>query len=192
MEALDFLADQIKKCQLCRLGATRTNAVPGAGNHQAEVMFVGEGPGKNEDLQGLPFIGAAGKFLDKCLASVGWSRETIFITNVVKCRPPENRDPLPDEITTCCDNYLRNQIRLIKPLIIVTLGRHSLEFFLPGKKISEVHGKALRSKGENGTQVYYALYHPAAALYNGSLQSVLLEDFARLPKLIQQLKETHA
>ncbi|MBI4835988.1 MAG: uracil-DNA glycosylase [Candidatus Abawacabacteria bacterium] len=192
MEALNFLAEQIKKCHLCRLGDTRTNAVPGYGNPESPVLFVGEGPGKNEDEKGLPFVGAAGKFLDKCLDSIGWKREDVFITNVVKCRPPENRDPLPDEITTCCNNYLKNQIRLIKPLLIVTLGRHSLELFLPGKKISEVHGKAMRTQGENGLQVYLALYHPAAALYNGGLQSVLLADFQKIPALLEQLKNTNA
>lgn len=192
MEALQFLADQIRKCHLCRLGETRTNAVPGAGNPQSPVIFVGEGPGKNEDEQGLPFVGASGKLLDKCLASIGWKREDIFITNVVKCRPPENRDPLPDEKDTCCTNYLNNQIRLIKPLLIITLGRHSMNYFLPDMKISAVHGKPLRRSGADGPQVYYPLYHPAAALYNGSLQSVLFEDFARIPRLLEQLKTSHA
>lgn len=192
MEALDFLAQQIKICKLCRLGENRLNAVPGVGNHEAKVVFVGEGPGKNEDEQGLPFVGASGKFLDKCFASIGWKREDIFITNVVKCRPPENRDPLPDEVTTCCSNYLNNQIKLIKPLVIVTLGRHSLGYFVPNKKISEVHGKALRVFHDDEEQIFYPLYHPAAALYNGSLQSVLLEDFSRIPQLLQQLTQPNA
>ncbi len=192
MEALDFLAAQIKICKLCRLSENRTNAVPGYGNHEAKVVFVGEGPGKNEDEQGKPFVGASGKFLDKCFASIGWSREDIFITNVVKCRPPENRDPLPDEISVCCLNYLNNQIKLIKPVIIVTLGRHSLGYFVPNKRISEVHGKALRVQYNNEPQVIYPLYHPAAALYNGSLQSTLLEDFARIPQLLSQLTSSHA
>lgn len=192
MEALQFLADQIKKCHLCRLGDTRTNAVPGSGNHLSPVVFVGEGPGKNEDEQGLPFVGASGKLLDKCLASIGWKREDIFITNVVKCRPPENRDPLPDEKDVCCTNYLNNQIRLMKPLLIVTLGRHSMNYFLPEIKISEAHGKALRRDWDGSSQVFYPLYHPAAALYNGSLQSVLFEDFTRIPLLLKQLTQHHA
>lgn len=192
MEALDLLAAQIRICKLCRLSETRTNAVPGFGTHTSPIVFVGEGPGKNEDEQGNPFVGASGKFLDKCFASIGWKREDVFITNIVKCRPPENRDPFPDEIATCCTNYLDNQIKLIKPKVIVTLGRHSLTYFLPNTKISEVHGKAQEVQKNNETQVYYPLYHPAAALYNGSLQSVLLEDFSRLPQLLEQLTKNHA
>lgn len=194
METLEQLAAAIKVCTLCRLCQGRTNAVPGVGDPRAKVVFIGEGPGKNEDLKGEPFVGAAGKFLDKMLTSIGWTRDNIFITNVVKCRPPENRDPLPDEIDTCYTNYLKKQLLVMKPLLIVTLGRHSMNIFLPGKKISDIHGHAVRTKGieEGQTQVYFPLYHPAAALYNGGLQSVLMADFQKIPALLEQLKSSHA
>lgn len=193
MDTLAALAEAIKVCKLCRLCEGRTNAVPGSGNYQSEVVFIGEGPGKNEDLQGKPFVGAAGKFLDKMLASIGWTREDIFITNVVKCRPPENRDPLPDEISTCYTNYLQKQLAIMKPLLIVTLGRHSMNIFLPEKKISEIHGHAIRTKGADGQpQVFFPLYHPAAALYNGGLQTTLMADFQKIPQLLAQLKSSHA
>ncbi len=193
MDTLESIAAAIKVCKLCRLCEGRMNAVPGIGNPHAEVVFIGEGPGKNEDLKGEPFVGAAGKFLDKMLASIGWTRADIFITNVVKCRPPENRDPLPDEIDTCSSNYLKKQLAIIKPLLIVTLGRHSMNIFLPGQKISDIHGHAIRTKGiDNNAQVYFPLYHPAAALYNGGLQSVLMADFQKIPQLLTQLKSSHA
>lgn len=193
MDTLAALAEAIKVCKLCRLCEGRTNAVPGSGNYQSEVVFIGEGPGKNEDLQGKPFVGAAGKFLDKMLASIGWTREDIFITNVVKCRPPENRDPLPDEISTCYTNYLQKQLASMKPLLIVTLGRYSMNIFLPEKKISEIHGHAIRTKGAGGQpQVFFPLYHPAAALYNGGLQTTLMADFQKIPQLLAQLKSSHA
>lgn len=193
MDTLLDLAEQIRTCQLCRLCEGRTNAVPGSGSHQTKLVFVGEGPGKNEDEQGVPFVGASGKFLDKMLASINLSRSDIFITNIVKCRPPNNRDPLPDEISTCSDRYLKNQLQLLKPLIIVTLGRHSMNYFLPNKKISEAHGKAIHIKGIDGhPQVYFPLYHPAAALYNGSLQSTLMADFQKIPQLLEQLISSHA
>jgi len=153
MDSLQEIAEQVKMCRQCRLCEGRTNAVPGIGNPQAEVVFIGEGPGKSEDELGMPFVGAAGKFLDKMLASIGWTRDDVFITNVVKCRPPENRDPLPDEIQAC-SQYLARQLVLLKPLIIATLGRHSMGIFFPDKKISEMHGKAIRTKGVNGPQVY--------------------------------------
>lgn len=193
MDTLANLAEAIKICTLCRLCEGRTNAVPGSGNYQAQVVFIGEGPGKNEDLQGVPFIGAAGKFLDKMLASIGWTRDDIFITNVVKCRPPENRDPQPDEISTCYTNYLQKQLQIMQPVLIVTLGRHSMNIFLPGKKISDIHGQAVQTKGPDGTpQVFFPLYHPAAALYNGGLQSTLMTDFQKIPQLLVQLKSSHA
>ncbi len=193
METLLDLAEQIRTCQLCRLCEGRTHAVPGSGNHQSKLVFVGEGPGKNEDEQGEPFVGASGKFLDKMLASINLARSDIFITNIVKCRPPNNRDPLPDEIATCGDQYLKKQLLLLNPLVIVTLGRHSMNYFLPNQKISEVHGKAIRTTGLDGNpQVYFPLYHPAAALYNGSLQSTLMADFQKIPQLLEQLISSHA
>ncbi len=189
MDTLQEIAEQIKVCRNCRLCEGRTNAVPGVGNPAAEVVFIGEGPGKKEDELGVPFVGAAGKFLDKMLASIGWTRDNVFITNVVKCRPPENRDPLPDEIKTC-NPYLVRQLSLMKPLIIATLGRHSLGIFLPDRRISDVHGQPIRTKGVSGPQVYLPLYHPAAALYNGGLQATLMADFQKIPQLLQQLKDS--
>lgn len=171
----------------CRLRETALQAVPGDGSASAEIMFVGEAPGKNEDEQGRPFVGAAGKFLAEMLATINLKREDIYITNVVKYRPPNNRDPEPDEIEACMP-WLHEQIKIIRPKIIVTLGRHALEHFIPGKKISEVHGHAFRRKFEDiGEQVFFALYHPAAALYNGSMRTTLLADFKKIPKVIARL-----
>ncbi|MBP7057085.1 uracil-DNA glycosylase [Candidatus Gracilibacteria bacterium] len=193
MDTLLDLAEQIRTCKQCRLCEGRIHAVPGSGSDQTKLVFVGEAPGKNEDEQGEPFIGASGKFLDKMLASINLSRSDIFITNIVKCRPPKNRDPLPDEISNCGDRYLKNQLQLLKPLVIVTLGRHSMNYFLPNQKISEAHGQVIRAEGIDGqSQVYFPLYHPAAALYNGSLQSTLMADFQKIPQLLEQLISSHA
>lgn len=183
--ALNDLARTIKTCTLCRLCEGRTNAVPGEGNPRAEVVFVGEGPGKNEDEQGVPFCGASGKFLDELLASIGMRRSDVFITNIVKCRPPGNRDPLPDEKAICAMTYLDKQLALIKPKLIVTLGRHALGHFIPNLKISEVHGQPKRYKG----QVYMALYHPAVALYNGSMRETLLEDFQNITRTLTTISQ---
>ena len=180
---LDGLAEAIRSCTLCRLCEGRTNAVPGSGSYSAEVVFIGEGPGKNEDEQGIPFCGASGKFLDELLASISLRREDIFITNIVKCRPPGNRDPLPDEKQICAESYLEKQLALIKPKLVVTLGRHALTHFIPDLKISEVHGQPKRYRG----QVYLALYHPAVALYNGGMRQILKEDFLRIPKVIAKI-----
>ena len=184
---LDLLADQIRTCTLCRLCEGRTNAVPGSGSYQAEVVFVGEGPGKSEDEQGIPFCGASGRLLDQMLESISLSRESVFITNIVKCRPPGNRDPLPDEKEICATNYLDKQLALIKPKLIVTLGRHAMSHFLPDNlKISEVHGQPKRHKG----QVYLALYHPAVALYNGGMRATLQEDFSIIPRVLRTLSKS--
>lgn len=177
------ISDQIKECKKCVLCQKRIQAVPGAGSLNAEIMFVGEGPGKNEDEQGMPFVGQAGKLLDELLLSIGLKREDVFITNIVKCRPPDNRDPLDEEKQTCSP-YLDKQIDIIKPLVIVTLGRHSMNYFLPMCKISLDHGRAKRLNGK----VFYPVYHPAAALYTGSLKKVLLEDFKKIPQLIELIK----
>ena len=182
---LEVIAAQVRKCTACRLCETRTKAVSGVGAASAKVMLIGEGPGKNEDLKGEPFVGAAGKFLDTMLAEVGWQRSDVFITNVVKCRPPQNRDPELDEVETCTSLYLFKQIALIKPLVIVPLGRHALGRFVPGVSISAVHGKAMRRNG----QVYFAMYHPAVALYNGSTRETLIKDFKKLPKLLRLIEE---
>ncbi len=179
-------AQMILECP-CSLRDSATQAVPGEGSATADIMFIGEAPGKNEDLQGVPFVGAAGKFLNEMLATIGLQREDIYITNIVKYRPPENRDPLPKEIAACMP-WLHEQIRIIQPKIIVTLGRHAMEHFIPGKKISEVHGQAFRRNFPDiGPQVFFALYHPAAALYNGGMRQTLIEDFKKIPAVIKKL-----
>jgi len=157
-------------------------AVPGEGHPSTEVLFVGEAPGLNEDRQGRPFVGAAGRFLDELLGSIGWSRDEVFITNVVKCRPPQNRDPKPDEIAACAP-YLGRQLEVLEPRLVVTLGRHSMGRFLPGTRIGQVHGTVHRAPEGTpapGAQVF-AMYHPAAALHQGSLKATLLDDMAQVP-----------
>jgi DNA polymerase len=183
-DSLVKIAQEAAVCQKCPLSKTRTNAVPGAGNPEADIMFIGEGPGRNEDLQGLPFVGAAGKVLDGLLASINLKREDVFIANVVKCRPPMNRDPLPEEVAACAD-YLSRQVALIKPKIIVLLGRHAMERFLPGLKISVDHGKPKR----RGGQVYFPIYHPAAAIYQRSLMETLEKDFKKIPQIINLMEK---
>lgn len=178
----DDLTQQISGCARCALCHSRTQAVPGVGSRQAEIMFIGEGPGKDEDAKGEPFVGAAGKFLTQMLGEIGMKREDVYITNVVKCRPPNNREPMEWEIEAC-NPYLVQQIKWIKPKIICTLGRYSMGLFLPGLKISECHGQAKRARGPCGQarQVYFPLYHPAVALYNGGMRSVLQRDMQKLP-----------
>ena len=172
---------------LCELRKTALNVVPGIGSADARLLFIGEAPGKKEDETGEPFVGAAGKFLNEMLASIGLNREDIYITNVVKYRPPNNRDPLPEEVAACWP-WLRAQVELIAPKIIVLLGRHALERFVPGKRISVEHGKAFRrTVPDLGTYVFFALYHPAAALYNGSMRETLMKDFAKMPKILEML-----
>lgn len=181
---LEQLAGQIKTCTACRLHEGRTNAVPGEGNPSADIMFIGEGPGQKEDETGRPFVGAAGKFLEELLGAIHLTRRDVFIANVVKCRPPGNRDPEPDEVETCTAKYLFAQIKLIQPKLIATLGRHSMHRFLPENfRISEVHGKPFRRNG----QVYLPLYHPAAALYQGSLRETLKADFKRIPAILKKI-----
>ncbi len=180
---LKNLKDQILKDGICpELASTATQLVFGDGNPDAQIVFIGEAPGKNEDLKGLPFVGAAGKFLDEMLATINLERDDIYITNIVKYRPPNNRDPLPEEKSAFLP-YLQQQMAIIQPKVIVTLGRHSMECFLPGLKISEVHGQAKRKNG----QVYLPLFHPAAALYNGGMRQTLLDDFATIPAVIEAI-----
>lgn len=181
---LDKLAKQIKVCTLCELHRSRTEAVPGEGPAQAEIMFIGEGPGASEDKQGRPFVGASGKFLDQLLEQAGVTRTEVFITNVVKCRPPGNRDPLPDEVETCTSNYLQNQIKMINPSIIVTLGRHSMGLFFKGAKITQIHGQ-MRKVDD---RFVIAMFHPAAALHQLSLKSTVMADFAKLPELLKEAR----
>ena len=188
-EELKKLNDQTLSCQKCDLRQTCSQVVPGAGSAEAEIMFIGEGPGKEEDKQGIPFVGAAGKFLDEMLEMISLKREDVYIANVVKCRPPNNRDPLPEEAEACWP-WLERQIKIINPKLIVTLGRHSLGRFLPGQKISQIHGKALRrAVPKMGIRIFYALYHPAAALYNGSMREVLIKDFKKIPKVLEAVKK---
>lgn len=188
-EQLTELNKKMLSCRKCSLRASCTQVVPGEGNAEAEVMFIGEGPGKKEDETGQPFVGAAGKFLDEMLGAIKLKRENIYIANVVKCRPPENRDPLPKEVEACW-SWLEAQIKLIQPKLIVTLGRHSMERFLSGQKISQMHGKAMRKDFPGmGKQVFLALYHPAAALYNGGMRETLIKDFKKIPKVLKAIKK---
>ena len=172
---LSEVAAAVRGCTDCPLSEGRTNAVPGDGNPSSEIMFVGEGPGYYEDVQGLPFVGQAGQLLNELLAEIGLRREDVYITNVVKCRPPRNRDPQPDEIGEC-SKYLDRQIELIDPKVIVTLGRYSMDRFFPGQRISRIHGEARRV----GERMVVPMYHPAAALHQPSLRRTLSDDFAKI------------
>ncbi len=183
-DALEKIAAEISTCKLCDLWKGRTHAVPGAGDIHAEIMFVGEGPGYNEDKQGLPFVGRSGDYLEALLKLLKLKRDDVFITNVVKCRPPENRDPLPAEINTC-KPYLDQQINLIDPLMIVTLGRFSMARYFPNGKITQIHGQA---KIENG-RAYYPLFHPAAVLRNPDLQPKMEADFKRIPEVLEKIRQ---
>ncbi len=182
-EALQVLHREVLSCQKCGLHATRTNAVPGTGPCPADVMIVGEAPGFNEDMQGKPFVGAAGKLLDTLLAGIGLRREDVYVTNVLKCRPPQNRDPMPNEAETCAP-YLERQLRLIQPKVVLILGRHALERLLPGHgPISRVHGRMV----EKGGVKYVALFHPAAALHNASLVDDLQRDFDGVKRYLDEV-----
>jgi uracil-DNA glycosylase family 4 len=182
-EELIQLHQTIRSCKNCGLHATRTQAVPGVGPCPADLMIVGEAPGFNEDRQGEPFVGAAGKLLDTLLARIGLSRADVYITNVLKCRPPMNRDPMPNE-AEACSPYLKQQLALIKPKVVLILGRHALERLMPGQgSISRIHGSLIR----RGDVAYVPLYHPAAALHNGSLVADLEHDFDQLKRYLDQL-----
>jgi uracil-DNA glycosylase family 4 len=184
---LDKVRRAIVDNNICpELAATATNLVMGDGNIDAEIMFIGEAPGKNEDEQGLPFVGAAGKFLNEMLAQAGMARSDVYITNIVKYRPPNNRDPLPEEKAAFWP-YLLKQLQIIQPKVVITLGRHSMEYFLPDMKISLVHGQAKRIKFGDDKIVIVPLYHPAAALYNGSMRQTLVDDFLMVPEIIKKL-----
>lgn len=167
------------------LRQSATQLVFGDGNPDAELVFIGEAPGKNEDIQGKPFVGAAGKFLDEMLAMIDLKRPDVYITNIVKYRPSGNRDPYPDEKQIFLP-YLKSQLEVIQPVLVVTLGRHSLNCFLPDLSISQCHGQPKRFKD----QVYLPLFHPAAALYNGSMRQTLIDDFALIPAIIEKIKSS--
>lgn len=183
-ETLAQIAKEVAVCQKCALYHSRKHAVPGEGPADAEIMFIGEGPGFYENEQGRPFVGAAGQFLDQLLAQAGLKRTDVWIGNVVKCRPPANRDPQPEELAAC-DAYLERQIRAINPKIIITLGRYSMAKYMPGAKISAVHGQMRRI----GDRYVIAMFHPAAALHQASLKPAILADFAKLPELLGRARK---
>lgn len=181
---LEEISTKVQACTLCPLYEQATRGVPGEGNPNADIFFIGEGPGKKEDELGRPFVGAAGKLLEQLLQHIGLTRNDVFIGNVVKHRPPGNRDPLPEEAAACWP-YLAKQVEIIQPKIIVLLGRHSLARFLPGKVISQVHGKPFRKEN----LIYYPMYHPAAALYNGGLRETMFQDAARIPVILKKISK---
>lgn len=180
--ALEGIAAEVRVCTKCRLHQTRTRAVPGEGDPETEVVFVGEGPGFNEDREGRPFIGRAGDLLVKLLASIGWKRSDVFITNVVKCRPPDNRDPQPDEIAACAP-FLRRQLEVLDPAVVVTLGRFSMATFMPGARISQAHGTVRAADPATGaaSALVFAMYHPAAALRTPAIERDSYADIAAVP-----------
>lgn len=184
---LAAIAQEIRQCRLCRLYENTTNPVPGAGSPNAEIMFIGEGPGFHEDKQGLPFVGRSGDYLTNLLSLIGIKRAEVFIGNVVKHRPPDNRDPQPDEILAC-KAFLDRQIAVINPLLIVTLGRFSMARYFPNSKISQIHGKPKF----DGDRAYYPLFHPAAVLRNPGLQRDMENDIRRIPELLEKLRAIRA
>ena len=186
-QEVEQLYDEVRGCQRCTLARTRTLAVPGEGPLDAEVMFIGEAPGVNEDRQGRPFVGQAGAFLEELLGEAGLTRPEVYICNVLKCRPPGNRDPLPTEIEACSD-YLSAQIRLIDPLLIVTLGRYSMSRFFPNQAISRIHGRPREANG----RILVPMYHPAAALHQQRLRGVIIDDFRTLPELLERARAARA
>lgn len=191
-DSLKKIENEVEKCRACKLYSGRNKTVPGEGSPKADVFFIGEGPGKNEDLEGRPFVGAAGKFLEEMLSVIGSNRQDVFIGNVVKCRPPMNRDPEEDEIKSC-ERYLYRQLKEIKPKLIVTLGRFSLKIFIPNESISSVHGRLKKIKFKNidhplhklGAMYVLPLYHPAAALYRGNMRQILMDDFKNITKILK-------
>lgn len=182
-DSLEQVAAEVRNCTQCPLHNGRTRAVPGAGPSDAAIMFIGEGPGFHEDQQGLPFVGAAGNFLNEMLEGIGYQRDEVFITNVVKCRPPGNRDPEPEEIAACAD-YLERQIEAINPKVIVTLGRFSMARWFPSARISRIHGQAREADG----RLIVPFFHPAAALHQASLRQTVEDDFRKLPGFIEQVR----
>lgn len=180
MDELSQIADEIAACTACALSRSRTRTVPGEGPDNPSLLFVGEAPGWHEDQQGRPFVGPAGRFLEELLASISLKRDQVWIGNIVKCRPPDNRDPLPDEINACA-HFLERQIALLRPKVLVTLGRYSLARFFPGESISRAHGRPKKQQGI----IYFAMYHPAAALHQPSLRRTIEEDMKRIPALLE-------
>ena len=188
-EALEDIATEVRACTRCRLHAGRTRAVPGEGHPDTEVVFVGEGPGMNEDRQGRPFVGRAGDLLVRFLATIGWRREEVFITNIVKCRPPDNRDPEPDEVAACLP-YLQRQLQVLDPALVVTLGRHSMGRFIPGARIGRAHGTLhpVDPATGAGSAMVYAMYHPAAALRAPDVERQSYDDAAGIPAALLEAR----
>jgi len=180
LKELSQIADEIAACTACALSRSRTRTVPGEGPDNPSLLFVGEAPGWHEDQQARPFVGPAGRFLEELLASIGLKRDQVWIGNIVKCRPPDNRDPLPDEINACA-HFLERQIALLRPKVLVTLGRYSLARFFPGEIISRAHGRPKKQQGI----IYFAMYHPAAALHQPSLRRTIEEDMKKIPALLE-------
>jgi DNA polymerase len=193
LAALEEVASEVRSCTRCRLHETRTRAVPGEGNPDTEVVFVGEGPGQNEDRQGRPFVGRAGDLLVRFLATLRWRRDEVFITNIVKCRPPDNRDPEPDEIAACAP-YLQRQLEILDPALIVTLGRHSLGRFMPGSRISQAHGTIRPVDPSTGASsaLVFAMYHPAAALRTPDIERTSYDDVASIPAALLESRARRA
>jgi uracil-DNA glycosylase family 4 len=188
-QQLDRVRADILDKKVCpELAEQATNLVMGDGNINAEIVFIGEAPGKNEDEQGLPFVGAAGKFLNEMLAEAGLQRSDVYITNIVKYRPPNNRDPFPEEKKAFWP-YLLKQLQIIQPKVVITLGRHSMEYFLPDMRISQIHGQPKRIQFGDRKLVIIPLYHPAAALYNGSMRQTLIDDFLLVPGIIKKMDQ---
>ncbi len=190
---LEAIAAEVRACARCRLHEGRTRAVPGEGHANTEVVFVGEGPGVNEDREGRPFVGRAGDLLVRLLASIGWRREDVYITNIVKCRPPDNRDPEPDEIAACAP-FLRRQLEVLDPAVVVTLGRHSMARFMPGTTISRAHGTVRPvdpATGASGALVF-AMYHPAAALRTPAIERASYADMALVPAVLDDARARRA
>ncbi|MDZ7726854.1 MAG: uracil-DNA glycosylase [Dehalococcoidia bacterium] len=183
-EQAETLYERIRGCTGCALWKTRTHAVPGEGPLDAELMFIGEGPGMNEDRQGRPFVGQAGNFLEELLAEAGYRRDEVYICNVLKCRPPNNRDPMPDEIEAC-RAFLDEQIALVDPAVVVSLGRYSMSRFFPKAKVSRVHGQCR----DIGDRLFVPMYHPAAALHQAALRQTIIEDFRLLPGYVEHARE---
>ena len=188
--ALEVIAAEVRDCTRCRLHETRTKAVPGEGDPDTEVLFVGEGPGFNEDREGRPFVGRAGGLLERLLGHIGWTRDDVFITNVVKCRPPDNRDPEPDEMAACAP-FLRRQAEVLDPSVIVTLGRFSMARFMPGVRISQAHGTTRHADPETGARdaTVFAMYHPAYALRNPAVERESFDDMAAVPGVLMEARE---
>jgi len=186
---LDTLNNKwFEKCE-CELKKTATQGVPGDGSPDTNIVFIGEAPGRNEDKLGRPFVGAAGKFLEEMLSLINLKREEIYITNIVKYRPPNNRDPLPEEKSTCRE-WLLEELKIISPELIIFLGRHAMNNFFPDLQISNAHGKLLiKSFTGISTKYFFPLYHPAAALYDGSMREILIQDFKKIPKVLQEIKK---